>query len=237
MNKTKEAVLKIWDSYGKYAESMCVNNSIGKISNDVLIKEFFFVILGGYGISFELNQSALKVLNKKRILKKDLFKSPSSLNDTLALIERELSKKQFEPKTINNELRKYRFLNTKPRTITNAGYWLFDECDWEIEEVVFAKNIDDLREWLCECPGFGMKSASWYIRNTNISDRIAVLDVHILRFLKHNGFDIPKTITKKIYIEIENELKRICDDIKISLGKLDFLIWELGRNGFISYAK
>jgi len=81
-----------------------------------------------------------------------------------------------------------------------------------------------------------MKSASWLLRNTGFNDDCAVFDVHILRFLSYLGFNVPKQLTAKVYLNLEEALRKVCNNIGVTLGKMDYLLWLLSRNGFINYA-
>ena len=37
--------------------------------------------------------------------------------------------------------------------------------------------------------------------------------------------EIPKTITPKLYLEIEKKMKEYCDFVNISMDSLDLLLW------------
>ncbi len=86
------------------------------------------------------------------------------------------------------------------------------------------------REWLLKnVKGLGMKESSHFIRNVGLSkNQLAILDVHILRNLKEFGVidEIPKSLTKKKYLEIENKMRNLANKIGISLDELDLLLWS-----------
>lgn len=224
----------LWQMYGSSLEG--TSKFRLQDSNQKLIDEFFFIVLGGFGISYELNLSALKILKEKRMLNIDLFKEKEALTDTIELLKSEFCKKQFEPRTKSNELRRYRFIDTKPITVTEAGYWLWNECGWNLNEKLHSIG-NNSREWLCSCPGIGLKSASWFLRNIGYSDNYAVLDVHILRFVSKIGIEVPKTLSEKAYLHIESVLRELCDKIGVTLGKMDLLLWTLGRYGYLEYVR
>lgn len=227
----QQKLSSIWDIYGKSLK----HEYIEKVSlNEKLVEEFFFVILGGFGISYELNKSAHLLLSKKGFLNKELYIDEENLREVYILLREELGKPQFEPRTNNNELRRYRFIETKPKTITHAGNWLWRECNWNLEQMLNKKEID-LRAWLCTCPGIGLKSASWYLRNVGYNYDLAVLDVHVLRFLSYFGIEVPKTINDNTYLYLESLLRTACNNIGISLGSMDYLLWILARNGYLKH--
>ena len=93
----------------------------------------------------------------------------------------------------------------------------------------------EMREWLVEnVYGMGMKEASHFLRNTGLAFDLAILDVHILKNLQKYGVneEIPKTLSKKIYIEIENKMKKFSEQIDIPFPELDLLFWA-EETGFI----
>ena len=75
--------------------------------------------------------------------------------------------------------------------------------------------------------GIGYKEASHFLRNIGFGKEIAILDRHILKNLVlFNVIDeVPKSITKKYYHEIEDKLLNFADAINISPDHLDFLLW------------
>lgn len=232
--KAEKILYNLWQMYGNSLEM----NSTYNIQdyNESLVEEFFFVVLGGFGISYELNLSALKVLKEKNLLDSKLFKTKKTLISTIELLKNEFGTKQFEPQTKSKSLRKYRFIDTKSITVAEAGCWLWNECNWNLGKKLQILG-DDSREWLCNCPGIGLKSASWFLRNIGYSDNYAVLDVHILRFVSKIGIEVPKTLSEKAYLNIENVLRELCDNIGINLGKMDFLLWNLSRYGYLQHVR
>ena len=86
-----------------------------------------------------------------------------------------------------------------------------------------------MRLWLVKnIKGMGMKEASHFLRNIGKGNDIAILDRHILRNLeRYKVIDsIPKTITLKRYIEIENCVRKLSEDTKIPMDALDLLFWS-----------
>ena len=71
-----------------------------------------------------------------------------------------------------------------------------------------------------------MKEASHFLRNVGFYEEIAILDRHILRYLKKFGFidEIPRTISKKRYLELEEKLKIFALRSNIPIEFLDFVI-------------
>lgn len=90
-------------------------------------------------------------------------------------------------------------------------------------------NLFELREWMVEnVNGLGYKEASHFLRNIGLGEEFAILDRHILRNLKRLEVisEVPVSITKKRYLEIEEKLRRFSREIGIPMADLDLLFWS-----------
>ena len=76
--------------------------------------------------------------------------------------------------------------------------------------------------------GLGYKEASHFLRNIGLGEEFAILDRHILRNLARLKVipEVPVSITKKRYLEIEEKLRRFAADIGIPVAELDLLFWS-----------
>ena len=84
------------------------------------------------------------------------------------------------------------------------------------------------REWIVKnIKGMSYKEAGHFLRNIGFGSEVAILDRHILRNLvKLEVIDeIPKTLSPKIYLEIEKKMKEYCDFVKIPMDEMDLLLW------------
>lgn len=79
------------------------------------------------------------------------------------------------------------------------------------------------REWLVKnVKGLGMKAASHFLRNCGLDrDELAILDVHICRFLKAK----PPT-SEAQYLELERRFVELCKQAGVSPGEADVALWE-----------
>ncbi len=98
---------------------------------------------------------------------------------------------------------------------------------------ILSKFVDvyACREWLVNnIKGIGYKEASHFLRNIGFGKNIAILDRHILRNLKDFGVikEIPKSISKAKYLEIEKKMSKFARHIGIPLSHLDLLFWYKG---------
>ena len=136
-------------------------------------------------------------------------------------------------KEISDKIRDIRFRNNKARYIILARELFTDSKTKKItiKKTIqkYEKDISALRLWLVKnIKGMGMKEASHFLRNIGKGEDIAILDRHILRNLeRYKVIDsIPKTITPKRYIEIENCVRKLSEDTKIPIDALDLLFWS-----------
>lgn len=116
---------------------------------------------------------------------------------------------------------KHRFHNNKSKYIIEARKYI------NIKDIITKENFP--REWLVNnIKGLGYKEASHFLRNVGY-ENYAILDRHIIRALNENGYieKIPKTLTKKTYLEMEKVLIKIGEKLKLNQNKLDLYIWYL----------
>lgn len=86
-----------------------------------------------------------------------------------------------------------------------------------------------LREQLVKnIKGLGMKEASHFLRNLGY-ENFAILDRHVLKTLKENKFikEIPKTLTKNKYLEIEKKLNSLAKSLNTTQAHLDLYLFYL----------
>ena len=75
--------------------------------------------------------------------------------------------------------------------------------------------------------GIGSKTARFFLLHSRPNQRIAVLDTHILKYLKGVGHNVPKsTPAKNKYKAIEQVFIQIADDLNMSIADLDLHIWK-----------
>lgn len=89
-------------------------------------------------------------------------------------------------------------------------------------------SISACRDWLVEnIRGLGYKESSHFLRNIGLGENIAILDRHILRNLAMIGLieDIPNSLSRKKYLQIEGEMAEFAKKIRIPLSHLDLLFW------------
>lgn len=127
---------------------------------------------------------------------------------------------------LKRELKKlsYRFYNRRANYIVLARKYIK-----KINFVIKHKKDFETREWLVRnIKGIGWKESSHFLRNIGYTN-FAILDRHVLKILKEKEVidKIPKTLTKKIYLEIEEKLKKITKSLNLNLAELDIYLFYL----------
>jgi N-glycosylase/DNA lyase len=75
--------------------------------------------------------------------------------------------------------------------------------------------------------GWGLKEASHFMRNVGAGSSLCILDRHILRCLVQEGVlsAYPPTLTKSVYLAIEQKMLAFARSEHIPADALDFLFW------------
>jgi N-glycosylase/DNA lyase len=127
-----------------------------------------------------------------------------------------LSSVRFAPK-------KCEYINSNRKHILEDNFNfknLLKQSPYEIREFI-VKDKSHFK-------GLGYKEASHFLRNIGLGEELAILDRHILRNLKKYEVieEIPKSLTRKKYLEIEKKMKEFSKKINIPLTELDLLFWS-----------
>jgi N-glycosylase/DNA lyase len=84
------------------------------------------------------------------------------------------------------------------------------------------------REWLVQnVLGLGYKEASHFLRNIGRGGDLAILDRHILKNLHLLGVieGVPPSLSRKMYLEIEERMRELSGRIGVPMDHLDLLLW------------
>jgi len=122
---------------------------------------------------------------------------------------------------------KHRFHNNKTRFIIKARKFV------KIKDIITDLVKEDgqklAREWIVDnIKGIGYKEASHFLRNVGYFD-LAILDRHILRLMDEEGFikEIPKSLSKKTYLDIEEKYIGLSRKARMNAAELDLNLWYL----------
>ena len=136
-----------------------------------------------------------------------------------------------KPEAIAPKLRKIRFLHTKARRLAEARALFFGPRRKGIRTSLEGKSSEEARDWLVEhVKGIGYKEAGHFLRNIGLAFDLAILDRHVFRIMQEAGYltEIPNSLTRKRYMELEQVMKRFARDLRIPLAELDLTLWAMG---------
>jgi thermostable 8-oxoguanine DNA glycosylase len=210
----------LWYEFGgEYVERVTTR---ARESPSSIEDELLFCLLGGHGVTFELARSATAVLEPLNVFGRKW--SPSRLE---AAIRTELETAQFDPPRKDGSLRRYRYPRRKALVIAQAAQWVkgrrpLYENLWVLDDERARRNV------LCECPGIGLKTASWLLRNVGLGDALAVVDVHVLRALAAAG-RITDARLPRDYHAVERHFLAWCDELNAPPAAFDLMVWEWQR--------
>lgn len=125
---------------------------------------------------------------------------------------------------INN---KHRFHNNKTKFIMQAREHI--DIKEKIQSIVKEKRQIEARLWLVKnIKGIGFKEASHFLRNVGYFD-LAILDRHILNLMVDGKLikQKPKTLTKNIYLDLEQKFIDIAKTLGMTAAKLDMYMWYI----------
>ena len=125
-----------------------------------------------------------------------------------------------------------RFKNTKAKNLVLLREQMTNEQGEFITKDFFQSfsSVFEMREWIVKnVRGMSYKEAGHFLRNIGFGKELAILDRHILKNLVLLEIieEIPKTITPKLYKEIEQKLKLFCKEVNIPMDHIDLLLWYL----------
>ena len=205
---------------GRYRQAV---TPAGVVRNEDIEDELLFCLLGGYGITEEHGRSAWLTVRQL-----EPFSEVWRDDDLCTRIIATLELPQFEPRRADGSLRRYRFPKRKAAIIVKARGWVrsrkpLDEC------LLYWDDPKDRRRILLGCPGLGLKSASWLLRNLGMGDELAVLDVHLVRALQDakrigNEIRLPRD-----YYAVEKAFLNWCHELNAPSAAFDLFIWEWQR--------
>ncbi len=132
----------------------------------------------------------------------------------------------FPEDKLKKELKRFgcRFYNKKAAYIVSARKFI-KKIDFII------KNRRDLetREWLVKnIKGIAWKESSHFLRNLGFKN-FSILDRHVLKILLENKIidKIPKSLSKKQYLNIEKKLRNVSKIFNCNLAELDLYLFYL----------
>ena len=181
----------------------------------------------GSRVPFDHAKSALdRLVQLDLINSQEIMKKPKSIE---IKISKELSKPIFKPIKINGEGRKFRYPNIRANQICRCAISIYSNGH-SFKNLLKTKSDRSARAWLSQnCPGVGQKQASLFLRNVSHSQQLAIIDTHVLKFMrekelieKYGNFNL-----KTQYSSLESTFIQYAKGVNINPGTLDLAIWAV----------
>lgn len=164
-------------------------------------------LLGGYGISWEMNEAAFLHLREGGTF----IGEPRSAAEIEFLLR--------QPLWVEGSSRRYRFPAVKAKYLAGALSFLNTHPEAPKDDVKF-------RDWLLQIPGVGLKTASWITRDWLGSNRIAIIDIHLQRAGLLMGLFSEADRISRDYHRMESRFVAFCKAAKVPAWAMDQLIWS-----------
>lgn len=177
-----------------------------------LAEDVAFCLLGGYGITAEINDAAFRSLIRAGLVSTDPVPEPEDIEAVLR-----------RPLTVRGHRQpiRYRFPRQKALRLHLALGRLSGEP--------LPSSAGELRDVLLGFPGIGPKTASWIVRNHTGSDEVAIIDVHLRRAGLAAGFFRSEWRLPADYDMFEAAFLAYAGAGGIGAGVLDVCIWDQVR--------
>lgn len=176
-----------------------------------LAEEVAVCLLGGHGAPAEVGLAAFaRVRDELQRRQTDVL--PVDVLEELLI----------QPLTVRGRPVRYRFARQRAKYLAGA----LDGLRSIDEEV-----LDDIgfRDAMCRLPGIGPKTASWIVRNRRASDRVAILDVHIVRACWLMGVFPLNADPARHYRRLELRFLEFCERTSSRASALDAVMWGTMR--------
>ena len=218
-----------------------INRAVEVICKDIQEQatKLNWIELSEEDILFELVLSILGSQNKYEVALKfaNVIKDENILTDykfinDIHILENKLEEIFTTPQNIENSMIRYRFPKTRAKYIAYSLFFL--ENSGGIKNILNnSQSTIDIRKFIVKnIKGVGPKQASHFLRNIGFSNNIAVLDVHILRYMSIQGVisENYKAISSlKVYEYLELKLIKFLKFILAPIGFIDQAIWIVMR--------
>lgn len=178
-----------------------------------LVEETAFCLLGGFGITYEINAAAFERLKTEGAFRSGARTSEAWLVDRL-----------LEPLDVAGRRIRYRFPNQRARRLA-AMLSSLDDID------AASFTALELRDYLLRLEGVGPKTASWIVRNILGSDEVAILDIHVIRACTAMHIFPQQMALPKDYEVLERRFLEFAAAIQVRASVLDAVMWTEMRAG------
>ena len=222
LNKINNAITAVYDEITKLSNN---NENWQKYSEQDFIREAAICICSSQ-MRYEVAVAAgNKIANLNSIKNGDFYLSERCINDIKTAF--------IEPLNVCIDLKQRtiypRFKNRIVHNLVQT-FKTFRENDLTFKSILIKSvNGKQARKKLTESvTGFGPKQASLFLRGIGYCSDLAIIDTHILDYLRLVRGITPKISTLStfpIYEQIDNEFIQIANDFQYKVGNFDLAIW------------
>ena len=199
-----------------YWQFRCATADIGDIDfvnqHGSLAEEIGFCLLGGFGVTLEVATAFYERLKDEGVF------LPGPIPR-----EAEILEMLIEPAMVKGRPHRYRFPNQRARRIHKA---MVSQSTMEFE----TEDAVKFRDQIQSLEGVGPKTASWIARNWLNTDKIAILDIHVLRA----GWAIKlfdrNCLLPRDYATLEQKFLVFSEELQVRASVLDAVMWFDMRN-------
>ncbi len=193
-------------------------------AKETLLEHLVFCVLGSQ-VTFEVARAFTLRLSESGLLSKT-YKCPQVCEDFFKKI-------LVEGAVVNGRLVKYRFPNVRSKQLAEIVMKI-GRGDCCLEEIVSgSEDIHEIRQRLVfEIPGLGLKQASMFLRDVGKTDRLAILDSHVIKYMSIGGmFDesAKSGLGRRAYLDCERQLVEHANGFGYPVGCVDRAIWVVMR--------
>jgi len=219
---------RLFQTYDRLTKEHDFRNKWESLDEQQIWKELCFCLLSG-NVAFELVKSTIDVLDQKGFLDYNWIVTEKNSQEYIFNL---FNNSNFEPKKKNGELRKYRYPKKRSHEIAEAAKVIYSKAS--IKELLKQSSSEvEIRNFLSKnIPGLGIKESSHFLRNIGFSNSLAIIDVHVLNFLKQNRFVLweNSSLTTKKYCKLETILQNLAEFHNLDLAIFDLAIWHYMRS-------
>jgi N-glycosylase/DNA lyase len=188
------------------------------LSEPELLKELTICLLSS-SVKYEVACGYVESISRK-----NLFDSWTKKSPDLSQIINILS----TPIISNGGYVRYRFPMVRSQQLFNLVVNVYGK-NLSIKSILKNyKNPNKVREVIIKnCPGIGNKQSSMFLRNIGFSNRLAILDTHLIDYLKSIHV-IPEDYmlnTQKKYFQVEEKYLEYANSKGLDISCLDSAIW------------
>ena len=183
-------------------------------------------------VPYELALSAWSHLRSLGLIEPERI-TVSARSTCYEKIAGELRRPIYLPMRRDGSYRKYRFPNVRAGNIVDSALFINSRGLKLGHQLGFFHSETEARDFFARnLPGVGMKEASHFLRDIGYADSLAIVDSHVVSFLREIGavqVECASPPTPRLYRELEIILQRISGDTGMNLAVLDMAIWKYMR--------